>query len=111
MNDDGQDDLFGDVRGMVRKGDHFTCYLAAKAISKTASKLHEQITEEVYTRGPMTDQELEDIPRFSHYAYSSVRKRRTELVQGLKLVRVGHRKNNRGQLMQVWDLAGRAQHL
>lgn len=105
---EGQEDLFGHIRGMVRKGDPFTCFLAASTIQKKASMLHEQITTAIRYRGDMTDQELEDLTQFSAYAYSSVRKRRTELVQAGLLVCVGYRKNNRGNTMQVWDLAGRA---
>ncbi len=102
------DDLFTRIRGMVRKGDPFTCILAAGTIEKKASELHAQITAEIFRHGHgMTDQELEDLPRFSGYAYSSVRKRRTELFQGGLLVVIGARKNKRGSVMQVWDLVGR----
>lgn len=107
MSDDDQGDLFGHIRGMVRKGDPFTCYLAAGTIQRHASRLHEQITQAIRNRGDMTDQELEDLDQFSAYAYSSVRKRRTELVQAGLLVVVGSRKNNRGNTMQVYDLVGR----
>ncbi len=96
------------IRGMVRKGDPFPCILAAEKVQRKASELHEAITKEVYRRRDgMTDQELEDLPRFSRYAYSSVRKRRTELFQAGLLIVIGSRKNNRGNVMQVWDLVGR----
>ena len=93
---------------MVRKGDPFTCITAADTIQKKASDLHAAITEAIAKNGHgMTDQELEDLPQFARYAYSSVRKRRTELFQAGLLVVVGSRKNNRGNVMQVFDLVGR----
>ena len=103
------DDLFTRIRGMVRKGDPFTCILAAGGVERRASELHAAITEELYRNGHgMTDQELEDLPRFRpRYAYSTVRKRRTELFQGGLLIKVGTRVNSRRQTMIVWDLVGR----
>ena len=94
---------------MVRRGDPFTCVTAAHTIQKKASELHEAITWEIKQRGAMTDQELEDLDRFRRYAYSSVRKRRTELFQGGLIAVVGTRKNNRGNMMQIWDLVGRVE--
>lgn len=102
-----EDDLFTRIHGMVRTGDPMTCISAADKIQRKASALHEAITEEIFRRGPMIDQELEDLARFKAYAYSSVRKRRTELVQAGLLVCVGVRKNKRGNMMQIWELAGR----
>jgi hypothetical protein len=102
-------EIFTLIRGMVRKGDPFTCILAATTIEKKASELHAAITLEIRRRGPMTDGELEDLSRFSRYAYSSVRKRRTELFQGGLLISVGSRKNKRGNTMLVWDLIGRVE--
>jgi len=102
-----EDDLFTRIHGMVRTGDPMTCISAADTIQRKASALHQAITEEIFRRGPMTDQELEDLGRFKAYAYSSVRKRRTELVQNGSLVCVGVRKNKRGNMMQIWELAGR----
>lgn len=93
---------------MVRKGDPITSVLAADAVQKKASGLHAAITEAIFEQGHgMTDQELEDLSRFSHYAYSTVRKRRTELFQAGLLVEVGIRTNSRRQKMIVWDLVGR----
>jgi len=101
------DDLFTLIHGMVRAGDPMTCIAAAVTIERKASRLHEAITAAIARRGAMTDQELEDLPQFGHYAYSSVRKRRTELCQADLLVCVGVRKNKRGNMMQIWELAGR----
>ena len=104
------DDLLTRIRGMVRKGDPFTCILAAGGVERRASELHAAITEELYWNGHgMTDQELEDLPRFRpRYAYSTVRKRRTELFQAGLLVNTGKtRINPRRQTMIVWDLVGR----
>ena len=98
-----------EIRGMVRRGDPMTCVTAARTIQKKASKLHSQITDEFADRGPMNDSELEDLARFRRYAYSSVRKRRTELFQAGLLVQVGVRKNRRGNPMIVWDLIGRVE--
>jgi hypothetical protein len=102
-----EDDLFTRIHGMVRTGDPMTCISAADTIQRKASALHEAIARAIYTRGAMTDQELEDLDRFRHYAYSSVRKRRTELCQAGLLVCIGVRKNKRGNMMQIWELAGR----
>lgn len=100
--------IFERVRGMVRKGDPMTSVLAADGVKRKASGLHESVTTAIFDNGHgMTDQELEDLPQFAGYAYSTVRKRRTELAQAELLVPVGTRTNNRRQKMIVWDLAGR----
>ena len=102
-----EDDGLDRIHGMVRAGDPMTCITAALTIERKASRLHEQITAAIARRGAMTDQELEDRPQFANYAYSSVRKRRTELCQAGLLICVGVRKNKRGNMMQIWELAGR----
>lgn len=96
-----------EIRGMVRRGDPLTSQEAAQGILRKASELHAAITTEIARRGPMTDAELEDLERFAHYGYSTVRKRRTELTQAGRLIEVGTRLNRRGARMIVWDLVGR----
>ena len=99
-----QQDLFGNIKGMVRKGDPMTCFLAATGVERKASLLHENILMALQEGGPMTDQELEDLPQFRHYAYSTVRKRRTELYQSGLVTSIGTKKNRRNQTMLIWTL-------
>lgn len=102
-----QSDMFESVRGMVHRGDPLTSVDAALVIARKATELHEQVVGAVRELGPMTDEQLERLPRFESFGPSTVRKRRSELFQAGILENVGTRLNSRGRKMVIWGLAGR----
>lgn len=83
---------------LVRIPDHETSIEAAKAILPCRRILQQQILNALIVRGPMTDGELEKLECFSRYGPSTVRKRRSELFQDLRVVDTGERRNG----MKVW---------
>jgi hypothetical protein len=93
-----------DLKGMVRHDDHSTSVAAAVGVVKRdKSKLQREVLAAFVELGPMTDGELEALPQFAHYAYSTVRKRRTELCQRGDLVETGDRRMSEGNSpMKVW---------
>lgn len=94
------------IVGMVRREDHATSVEAAVAVAVHVSDLQGRVLEAFRQVGPMTDERLERLERFARYAYSTLRKRRTELYHLGKLVAVGSEINSRGRRMLVWALAG-----
>lgn len=94
---------------MVRRNDLDTSYAAAEHVIPRRNQLQLRLLEAITTYGAMTDQQLEDLPEFRRYAYSTVRKRRTELYQRHELVITGETINSRGVRMKIWDLTERAQ--
>lgn len=93
------------LRGMVRGEDYETSVDAAEAVEPHLSKLQLEVEEAFRFRGPMNDDTLESLPQFvGRYAYSTVRKRRTDLVSMGRLVEVGQNTNSRGRKMIVWDI-------
>jgi hypothetical protein len=96
-----------ELDGMVRVPDRSTSIDAATAVRKVLSDLHLAILEAFRQKGPMNDGELELLEGFEKYAYSTVRKRRTELVEMGKLVDSGLRRPGPGRStnMIVWELA------
>jgi hypothetical protein len=74
---------------MVRVPDHQTSIDAAKAILPCRTVLQQQIVTALLARGPMTDGELENLEQFSGYGPSTVRKRRSELLQDGRVVWTG----------------------
>ena len=93
-----------DVTGMIRRRDAFTAVDAASVVAPHRSALQLAVLQAFRDHANLTDSELELLPEFSTYAYSTVRKRRTELVQQGELVCVGERVNNRKRKMQLWAL-------
>lgn len=74
---------------LIRIPSHETSVEAAKAILPCRTILQQQIVNALLTRGPMTDGELEKLDRFAGYGPSTVRKRRSELLQDGKVVWTG----------------------
>jgi len=81
------------IRGMVRRDDPTTSVRAARSVVRGISALQRQVLEVIAAAGAagVTDGELEALPAFGKFAYSTVRKRRTELYQGGYLEVVGER--------------------
>ena len=71
-----------------RAGDHQTSITAAKKILPRLSELHEKVLRAMNT--PKTDKELERLPEFSGYGFSTIRKRRSELFQAGRLEETGN---------------------
>lgn len=90
------DDLF-DLRGMIRKPDHDTSIAAARGVAEFKTALQFRVFE-LLSHKAMTDGELETLPEFAHYRYSTVRKRRSELWQQNRLEWTGERR----QGQKVW---------
>ncbi len=94
-----------DLRGLIRAGDPDTCVEAAVAVERHRSALQEAVIRAFADHGTLTDAELEGLEGFrERYAYSTVRKRRTELCQAGVLEIVGERVNTRGRKMHVYAL-------
>ena len=108
MRHEIQDDLFPEeqerIRGMCRRPDHLTSIFAASMVEQIRSKLQRRIIDAFKEYGRMTDEQLENLPRFLHYGISTVKKRRTELYQKGIIVCVGETHNSRGSRMKIWDL-------
>jgi hypothetical protein len=97
-------------KGMVRDRDHGTSIDAAKAVEPVLSELQLQVEAAFVTLGAMTDKELEHLPHFEKYEYSTVRKRRTELVTMGRLASVKEADGftpKRKDGLKLWDLAWR----
>lgn len=71
-----------------RSQDHATSIAADKAIERKATKLHGRIIDAFRVRN-MTDKELERLPEFADYGFSTIRKRRSELYQMGRLDETG----------------------
>jgi len=97
--------LFSPVRGMVRNPDHSTSVEAAEKLAGGLSVLQRKVLLAFKLNGPMTDQELERLPEFAEFGPSTIRKRRSELLQSLQLVADGVKLNDHGVKMKVWRVA------
>ena len=53
----------------------------------------------------MTDEELNQLPEFSEYGPTTVRKRRTELYQAGLVEQYSVKRNSRGVKMIVWNIS------
>jgi hypothetical protein len=107
---DGQKLMFDEpdpIKGMVPRYAWQTEKDAALAIARHCkTKLQRQIIQAFKTHGAMTDEELENLPQFTHYGPTTVKKRRTELFQMGMVINTGRTKaNSRGIHMIIWDLA------
>lgn len=88
--------------GMVRSADHETSVQAAQVVKAGLSTLQGLVMAAFKRISSMTDGELEDLPEFRHFAYSTVRKRRTELYQKGLLFKTDERKTEGRSNMAVW---------
>jgi len=93
FDEETQEDGSQRIVGMARGPDHGTSIQAAVRVERKRSDLQEWIVSALRANGPMTDRELEQLPEFSLYAPSTVRKRRSELWDDGRgvLVKVGVR--------------------
>jgi hypothetical protein len=99
-----QEGVADDITGMVRRDNPSTSVAAAKIIVRGVSNLQRRVLEAFQQHGPMTDEELEQLPQFSHYGRTTVHKRRTELYQAHKVERDSLKRNSRGVRMIVWNI-------
>lgn len=94
-----------DISGMVHRDDPATSIDAAHVIERKRTELHERVITAFRDHGAMTDEDLELLPEFHGFGPSTIRKRRSELVQARVLVAVGERRNSRNRKMLVWKVA------
>lgn len=89
-----------ELQGMVRGEGSIESQRAAVDQLSGRAKLQARILEILASEGAQTDRELEERPEFADYGPSTVRKRRSELKQAGRLVKIGRRDG-----MAVWDVA------
>jgi hypothetical protein len=94
-----------DRRRMTRRHPRATEVLAADRVARRLSELHTAVLEAFRDHGAMTDEQLEQLPRFAAYGPSTIRKRRSELLQQGRLVACGEATNSRGQRMKIWRVS------
>lgn len=94
-----------DLRGMTHHDDPYTSHEAAAAIERRRTELHEKVLEAFDAHGAMTDEDLEQLPEFVEYGPSTIRKRRSELLQAGAIIAIGDRRNSRGRRMLIWSRA------
>jgi hypothetical protein len=83
-----------------RANDHDTSIAADKAIGRKASALHGRVIEAFRARN-MTDKELERLPEFAEYGFSTIRKRRSELYQMGRIKETGTTREGCKEWMSV----------
>lgn len=96
---------------MVRHDNADTSHEAAKRVEMRMSSTRAATLMVLNEKGPLTDEQLEKLPVFSHFGPKTIGKRRTDLVQ-LGLARMaGVVLNSRGISMQQWvvTLKGKAE--
>lgn len=93
-----------DLRGMVRRNDHDTSVEAAAAVEPKLSKLQSEVLQAVNRNPGCSDYDLENLPQFLHYSYSTIRKRRTELSQKGLLETIGTKRAPNGRKMHIYRL-------
>ena len=94
------------LRGRGRATDPPPARAAAAALRSTRSTLQQLVLaafHRVQPR-PLDDEMLERLDEFAGYAPSTIRKRRSELVQAGCLVAIGEGRNSRGARMTRWGL-------
>ena len=91
----------------MRATDPAPARAAAVALLPTRSALQHQVLAAFrrVTPRPLDDEMLERLDEFAGYAPSTIRKRRSELVQAGLLVPVGEGRNSRGARMTRWGVA------
>jgi len=92
----------GQLRRMNHRHDPPAARAAAKRIAKHLNALQSAVLDMLAKVGPMTDRELESLPRFADYAPSTIRKRRSELyLDHKKIMPAGERDG-----LTVWRIVG-----
>lgn len=92
------------IKKLVRSGDPSTSRLAATAILPHINNLQSAVLQAFRDHGDMIDEELMDLARFTEYQESTIRTRRSELVEKGFLIKKGEARNSRGQFMSLWGL-------
>lgn len=92
------------TRGMVRGTDAIESQRASADVLPKLSEIQRLVMQSFAQYGPLNDRELESLPCFKGLAPSTARKRRSELVQMGRLVKVGRRDK-----MSLYDVAARQQ--
>lgn len=98
-------ELEPDLRGMHHADDPYTSVEAAAAVERRRTELHEKVLGAFDVHGAMTDEDLEQRPEFTDYGPSTIRKRRSELLQAGAIMAIGDRRNSRGRRMLIWNRA------
>lgn len=96
-----------DLRGMVRNPDHATSVQAAASVEPKLSKLQREVLEAIRNNPGCCDSDLENLPQFAHYSYSTIRKRRTELYQKGRIEIVGTKRIPNGRSQNTYRIAGK----
>ena len=96
-----------DTKATARNTDPDTSHLAAASFTEERlTDIQRDVLAFFRTHGRATDEEIEDALKGKHPAFSTLRKRRTDLVQRGLLRDTGERKVNRNnRKMIVWGLA------
>ena len=92
------------LRGMVRMPEYRTSIQAAEAVQPYLSDLQAKVLAYIEERGQVTDAALEVHFGLSQFAYSTIRKRRTELVAKGLVRACGIGKNAKGRSMTLWEV-------
>lgn len=93
-----------DPARMVRTDARDTEIAAAAAVQPRLNVMHEQVLAAFTAQGPMTDEQLEQLPQFADWAPSTARKRRSELMMAGRLEALGDALNSRNRRMVRWGL-------
>ena len=101
----GEPDPPRDISGMVRREGPETSEEAAEVVAPHRRALQERVWRAFQAHGPMSDEQLENLPEFEGYGPSTVRKRRTELSQRGELAEDGTCLNSRGRTVLVFRVA------
>ena len=89
---------------LVRRNDYQTSVEAAEAVQPHLSDLQAKVLAYIEERGQVTDAALEAHFGLTQYAYSTIRKRRTDLVAKGLVRACGTGKNAKGRSMTLWEV-------
>jgi predicted HTH transcriptional regulator len=92
------------LRGMVRMQEYRTSIKAAEAVQPHLSDLQAKVLAYIEERGQVTDAALDAHFGLTQFAYSTIRKRRTELVAKGLVRACGTGKNAKGRSMTLWEV-------
>lgn len=92
------------LRRMVHRHDPPTSLESAAVVARKLTVLHGYVLQAFREQGPMTDEDVEQLPQFADFGPSTIRKRRSELYQAGRLAAVGERRNSRNRRMVIWAI-------